>query len=434
MATETHPETSGNSQQGESARKRIFARRRLNPFLLIVSTIMILGYSFIGTQLILPLELSALAQLPIWVLLVLPFAMILWLPLRYWKLDEPTARDDQLLWGAFGSMALLSFLLFFVTLRELLLLGAGIFGMIAGAWHGPGLIGIFAGAAAGWAGGTSRVPMMLLDAHGTWIILGLTLLSLAAGFREARRTPTVTEVQVPIDGLPESLQGLRIAQISDLHIGSTIQRPFVEKVVAAVNAQKPDLIALTGDIIDGTVNQLAPHFEALTGLSAPLGRFYVTGNHEYYWEHEAWIAHVRSKGFTALTNSHAVIERGGAKIVVAGVLDFWAERNGGKEASSPSAALAGAPKDAAARILLAHQPKSALEATTLGYDLQLSGHTHGGQFLPWTVAVHGVQPFVRGLYRVGKMWLYVNRGTGYWGPPVRLGSPSEITLLTLVRS
>lgn len=433
-ASEKVASSAPTSRRNNTIRRRLLSRGTINPFVLIICAILLLGYTYIGCELILPLELSSIASTATWLLFAIPFGMILWLPTVYWQLDEPTPRHEQMLWGAFGSMALLSFLLFYVTLREFLELLLRVYGAIAGMFGGGGFIGGATGVATGWVSGSSRMPLFLVDARGSVAIFGLTLLSLAWGFRGARRTPAVTEVDVPIDGLPESLQGLKIAQISDLHISSTIQRPFVESVVGAVNALKPDLIAMTGDIVDGSVQALAPHFEALKALKAPLGRFYVTGNHEYYWEHEAWIRHFRESGFTALTNSHEVVERGGAKLVIAGVLDYWATRNGGATPSDPAAALQGAPEDAAARILLAHQPKSALAATTLGYDLQLSGHTHGGQFLPWTFAVKGFQPFARGMYRVGRMWLYVNRGTGYWGPPVRLGSPSEITLLRLVRS
>ena len=292
--------------------RRHFARRRINPFVAIVLTIMTIAYTYIGCQLILPLELGSGAAFAVWLCLLAPFGMILWLPFVYWQLEEPTPAQDRLLWAAFGSMALLSFLLFYVALRDLLLLGAGLLGFLAGLVHGPGPIGARAGAAAGWVGATSRVPLALLDGRGTGAILALTAVSLALGYRGARRTPAVTEVEVPLDGLPEALQGLRIVQISDLHIGATIRGPFVARVVEQVNALKPDLVALTGDIADGSVKQMAPHFELLSRLEAPLGRFYVTGNHEYYWEHEAWLAEARKIGLIALTNTHAVVERGGA--------------------------------------------------------------------------------------------------------------------------
>jgi predicted MPP superfamily phosphohydrolase len=422
-----------NVQAGARKEKRV-ARGRLNPFLVVVSAIMVTGFTYIGCQLLLGLGLSGPMTLALWLLLLIPFAFLAWLPFVYWRMEEPAPHHDKWLWAAFGSMALLSFLLFFVALRDVGLLGARVFGFLAGLFRGGGPISGAAGAVTGWASGPALVPPWLLDGRGSLLILGLSLAAMAIGFRGATRVPTVTEVEVPIDGLPRGLHGLKIAQISDLHIGATIRRAFVQKVVNRVNALTPDLIAMTGDIVDGPIDRLMPDFAPLMELKAPLGRYYVTGNHEYYWDAPGWIRSVGESGFSALVNSHAVVEREGHKIVVAGVLDLWATRNGGSEASDPSAALAGAPRDAALKLLLAHQPKTALASAALGYDLQLSGHTHGGQFVPWTLAVRGIQPFVSGLHRVGKMWVYVNRGTGYWGPPVRLGASSEITLLRLTAS
>jgi predicted MPP superfamily phosphohydrolase len=405
--------------------------RRLTPFVLIVTLILVSGYAYVGSQLLLGLELPIAALALLWLALLLPIGMMAWLPFVYWQLEQPEPRHDRWVWAAFVSMALLSFLLFFVALRDLAFLGSRVLGFLAGAFQGGGPVGWAAGAVTGWAAGPSYLPLWLTSGYGSALILGLSLAAMVAGYREATRAPRITELDVPIEGLPPGLSGLRIAQISDLHIGATIRRAFVEKVVGAVNGLGPDLVALTGDIVDGPIDHLKPHFEPLTRLEAPLGRYYVTGNHEFYWDADGWIRAVRESGLTALVNTHAVVERAGHKIVVAGVLDYWATRNGSQAASDPVAAIAGAPKDAAFRLLLAHQPKTALAAASLGYDLQLSGHTHGGQFLPWTLVVRGIQPFVRGLHRVGRMWVYVNRGTGYWGPPMRLGAPSEITLIRL---
>ena len=341
-----------------SHRRRVFSLRRINPFLLILFTILGLGYSYLGTRLLSPLGVPGwLAGLP-WLALAVPFGLFLWVPLYYWQLDEPTARQDRVMAAAFAGLGLLSFLFFYCVLRDAARLGWTVFGLLGG--FGVALPGIFEGA------------------RGSLTIFGLAGVSLVLGYRGARRTPQVTEVEVRVEGLPEALRGLRVAQISDLHIGVTIGREFVERVVREVNALKPDLVALTGDIVDGPYPQLVPEFDLLKGIEAPLGRYYVTGNHEFYWDHEKWLAHVRTTGITALANSHAVVERGGARVVIAGVLDYWAKRNGGQEASDPRKALEGAPQDSF-KILLAHQPKSALEATTLGYDLQLSGHTHGGR-------------------------------------------------------
>ena len=252
------------------------------------------------------------------------------------------------------------------------------------------------------------------------------------GFVNARRRARVRRVDVPIAGLPRALEGFTIAQISDLHVGPTIKRGYVEAVVDAVNAIEPDLIAVTGDLVDGGVRQLASHTAPLAKLSARHGTYFVTGNHEYYSGVNAWIAEVRRLGMRVLMNEHVVVHHGGADMIVAGVTDYGAGHFHPSHRSDPQIALQGAPRDAAVRVLLAHQPRSAFAAQRAGYDLQLSGHTHGGQFLPWNFLVRFWQPFTAGLHRLGDLWVYTSRGTGYWGPPKRLGAPSEITQLRLV--
>jgi predicted MPP superfamily phosphohydrolase len=254
------------------------------------------------------------------------------------------------------------------------------------------------------------------------------------GFVNARRRARVVTVEVPIDGLPEALEGLRVVQISDIHVGPTIKRRYVQAIVDAVNHLAPDVVAVTGDIVDGSVDQLAGHTRALGELTARHGVYLVTGNHEYYSGAHAWIAEFQRLGLRVLLNEHVVLERNGAPFVVAGVTDYSAGHFDPSHKSDPVAALAGAPGDARLKLLLAHQPRTALAAASVGYTLQLSGHTHGGQFLPWNFFVRLQQPFTAGLAKLGDLWIYTSRGTGYWGPPKRLGAPSEITHLRLVRA
>jgi predicted MPP superfamily phosphohydrolase len=251
------------------------------------------------------------------------------------------------------------------------------------------------------------------------------------GFFNARRTAAVVRVDVPVADLPPALHGFSIAQISDIHVGPTIRRPYVEAIVAAVNRLDADLVAVTGDLVDGSVPELAQHVAPLAGLRSREGSFFVTGNHEYYSGAEAWVGELRRLGLTVLMNEHVVLRRGGASLVLAGVTDYGAAAFDRAQASDPRRALAGSPP-AGQRLLLAHQPRSAPAAEEAGFDLQLSGHTHGGQFLPWNFLVRLQQPFTAGLRRWRRMWVYTSRGTGYWGPPKRFGAPSEITLLRLV--
>ncbi|MCH9685863.1 MAG: metallophosphoesterase, partial [Deltaproteobacteria bacterium] len=251
------------------------------------------------------------------------------------------------------------------------------------------------------------------------------------GVVQARQLPEVVEIDVPIKGLPPEAEGFRIVQISDVHVGPTIHGEFLSGVVDRVNALSPDVIAVTGDLIDGYVEQLRDEVASLSRLSARHGAFFVTGNHEYYWDGPAWCEEVSRLGLTVLNNTHQVIEHDGARLLLAGVTDISAGGMVRAHASDPAAAREGAP-ECAVNLLLAHQPRSIDAAAAAGYDLQISGHTHGGQYFPMNVLVHLAQPYVSGLHLHDDTWIYVSRGTGYWGPPIRAGAPHEITLLRLI--
>ena len=278
---------------------------------------------------------------------------------------------------------------------------------------------------------SATLPITQLKFISAVTVLVLALVATLVGAFNARKLARVKRVDVPIAGLPSALQGFTIAQISDIHVGPTIKHGYVEHIVQAVNALRPDLIAVTGDIVDGPVAQLSAHTQPLGQLAARHGVYLVTGNHEYYSGVNPWVAEFRRLGLRVLMNEHVVLRHYDARLVIAGVTDYSAGAFDPAQASDPVKAVAGAPSDAI-RVLLAHQPRSAKAAAQAGYVLQLSGHTHGGQFFPWNLFVRFQQPFVAGLHRVQDMWVYISRGTGYWGPPKRLGAPSEITLLRLV--
>jgi uncharacterized protein len=277
----------------------------------------------------------------------------------------------------------------------------------------------------------TAVPFGNLRAASAAAVPALALAFTFFGFLNARRTAAVATVEIPLPGLPAPLHGFTIVQISDIHVGLTIRHRYVEAIVEAVNRLHADVVAITGDLVDGSVAELGSQVAPLERLVSRNGSFFVTGNHEYYSGVEPWLVELRRLGVRVLHNEHVVIVRGGAKLVLAGVPDYSAGHFDKAHRSDPEAALARAPADAAVRILLAHQPRSAAAAAQAGFDLQLSGHTHGGQFLPWTYFVKLQQPFTAGLHRVGQLRVYVSRGTGYWGPPKRIGAPSEITLIRL---
>ena len=262
-------------------------------------------------------------------------------------------------------------------------------------------------------------------------VLALSSISSLVGLGFIKLGPRVKEVQIPIATLPRGFSGLRIAQISDLHVGALILKKDVEFVVEEVLKLKPDVIVVTGDLADGTVELLKNSLEPLRRLKAPLGTFYVTGNHEYYWGVQQWLDYAVEMGWIPLMNENRILEKGETKILLAGVTDTSGKEFFSHHRSDPQAAVKYG-GSVSAKILLAHRPSSCFEASHAGFDLQLSGHTHGGQFFPWSLFVPLANPYVRGLNRHENMWLYVNQGTGFWGPPNRLGYPSEITLLTLV--
>ena len=270
-----------------------------------------------------------------------------------------------------------------------------------------------------------------------WTDLGIvvwTTLTTGIGVYEARRRPRVLDITVPIRGLPPALHGFRIAQICDLHVGPTIKRPYVEAVVETVNELQADVVAFVGDLADGSVERLRPHVAPLSALRSRHGTFFVTGNHEYYSGIATWVPEIRRLGMVALLNEHRLIEHGEGRLLIAGVPDHGASDIALQlpdHTHDPQAAFRGAPP-ADVRLLLAHQPRSLSAALEAGFDLLLCGHTHGGQFLPWKYLVRLQQPYIAGLHSVGESsWIYVSRGTGYWGPPVRIRAPSEVTCITL---
>jgi len=253
----------------------------------------------------------------------------------------------------------------------------------------------------------------------------------AYGIGHALAGPERKRVQVALAKLPVSKQGYRIVQLTDVHVGPTIGRDRIERIVADVNALAPDLVAITGDLVDGSVDALRRHVEPLGGLRAKDGVFFVTGNHEYYSGADEWIAHLATLGIRTLRNERVAIG-GDDGFDLAGVDDFRSGTYGNGHGPDLARALDGRDRSRPV-VLLAHQPKQAFEAAERGVDLQLSGHTHAGQIRPFDWLVRLEQPFLVGLHRLRETTLYVSPGTGFWGPPMRVGTTSEITELVLVR-
>jgi uncharacterized protein len=269
----------------------------------------------------------------------------------------------------------------------------------------------------------------------TGVVLAVVAALLAWGHFEAMRVPRVRTADVAIARLGPGLDGLRVALITDTHYGPLDRARWSADVVARVNELDADVVCHVGDIADGTVDVREVQASPLASVRAASARVYVTGNHEYFSEAQGWLDYMAGIGWDALHNRHIVVERGGDRIVVAGVDDATAAASGvDGHGANLAAALAGADSTLPV-LLLAHQPKQVPHAVRAGVDLQVSGHTHGGQIWPFNFLVRLDQPVVQGLSRHGETTqLYTSRGTGFWGPPFRVFAPSEITLLTLRRA
>ncbi|KAI3591950.1 putative phosphoesterase [Cupriavidus sp. U2] len=377
--------------------------RRSRRSLLVPTAIVAALHAYIGARLLPALPLPAAVHM-LAVLWLIASTLLIPAALMARRLAGDWA--DRLSWFGMLAMGFFSSLLVLTFARDIFLLVA----MLA-RWQPAGLAFYSASA-----------------------VVGLAVAVSVIGYFNARGLAQVKRVDVPIANLPQEFEGFTIAQISDIHVGPTIKAPYLNRIVDSVNALKPDAIAITGDLVDGSVRELSAHTAPFARLSAPHGAYVVTGNHEYYSGAEPWIEELTRLGLRVLMNEHVVVARGEASLVLGGVTDFTAGGFIESHRSDPVRALHGAPANAAARVLLAHQPRSAPAAAAAGFDLQLSGHTHGGQFWPWNLFVPMQQPYVHGLNRHENMWVYVSRGTGYWGPPKRFGAPSEITLVRLVRA
>lgn len=280
--------------------------------------------------------------------------------------------------------------------------------------------GLHAGAS--WLGAPTPGPALSAALAGLFAFVAT-----ASGLSNARKMPRLRHVEIQLDSWPEGLDGFRIVQISDLHLGPLVGRSFAEHVLRRVEELTPDLIAVTGDLVDGSVRQLARAASPLARLRAPHGVFFVTGNHEYYSDAESWCAHLARWGWRVLRNESTRIQSGSESFDLAGVDDPSGRFFGGGE----NLGLALAEHREGPVILLAHNPDTFRRASAIPIDLQLSGHFHGGQIWPFGWLLLGMGGIVSGVHARNGARLYVSQGTGYWGPPMRLGTQSELTELVL---
>ncbi len=394
-------------------------------FLIIVVAVLTLLYTYVGRRIIRPARLYGTWKVVAWTVVygavVLPLLPVLG---RFAGVE--TRWIDRVSWAGYVSMGFFILLFTYVAIRDIIALIARLFVFIKrlirpAPVSNPGPNPVI----------DSERRRFLIHASNLGI-LGLTGSLTGYGFWQARRRPPVVNVTVPLPNLPEAFDGYRIAQITDIHAGPTIKRDWIKAVVDEVNRQTPGLIAVTGDLVDGSVPYLRDDVAPMGELSAPDGTYFVTGNHEYYSGVLPWIDEINRLGLTVLLNEHKVIPRAGTQMLLAGVTDYHGGQFLPSHKTDPRGAIADAPL-CDFKVLLAHQPMSIYEASKVGYDLQISGHTHGGQFFPGSVLARLAQPYLHGLHKHHNTWIYVSRGTGYWGPPIRIDEPSEITMITLRR-
>jgi len=395
-------------------------------FFFVAVGIMTFVYSYVGLRIVIPAGMGAS-----WNIAVLIF-MLGFLALPFISIFLRMAGHQNyfiyvLTWISYLSLGFITLAFLFLAARDMLFFAALLLSKLL--------------TAAKTIAGADPVPVDILNPERRRFfvhtlnmgILGLTGIMTGWGIFKALTGPDIVEITVTSENLPDEFDGFRIVQISDVHVGSTIRLPYIRKITDMVKGIECDAIALTGDIADGRVSTLRKDVAPFAELSAPHGKFFVTGNHEYYSGVAEWTEELQRLGFETLLNENRIIERRGERIVMAGVTDYEGGRFGTAHASDPERSAEGTlPGDF--KILLAHQPKSIFKAEAAGFDLQLSGHTHGGQYIPWNFFIRIQQPYTSGLHRHGKMQLYINRGTGYWGPPLRGGIPSEISVITLKKS
>lgn len=397
----------------------------IHMFFIIAFFIMGLLFGYVGWRLIFSMGLSYPISLISWLSLGILFVLT-FLPffIRFYNLN--TSFEYLLAWIGYSIMGFMSLIFLFLLIKDfgwLISSGAHKIYQLANTKLLPteSLIKPF----------DPERRKFLIQSINLGII-GVSFATTGYGFYEARRKAAIIEVDIALKNLPENFEGFRIVQFSDLHVGPTIKKKFVQTVVDQIKDINADMIVFTGDLVDGTVENLKNDVEPISELSAHFGKYFITGNHEYYSGVLPWCEKAKELGFDVLNNESRIIEKDNQKITLAGVTDVSGGNFISEHKSDPAKALNGG-EITHTKILLAHQPRSIFEAAKAGYDLQLSGHTHGGQMIPWQFLTRLAQPYMEGLYKHENTWIYVNKGTGYWGPPLRIGARSEITVIRLVK-
>lgn len=373
-------------------------------FITVLLLVVIGGHVYLAQRLVLDPELPAPWRGMVLAAIALGGVLLVLQPIADRTLPQAWARWvawPASLWMGFAFLAIM--LLFVASLLQTLI-----------------------GAAFGGAAADSLAATRLW----TGVAFGFALAGAVLGVRTALRAPVLERLELRLARWPSALDGFRIVQITDIHLGPLRDRRFAAALVERCNALHPDLVAITGDLVDGGIERIAAEVEPFAGLQAVHGAYFVTGNHDYYSGVDLWVGCIEALGIRALRNQRIGIERDGAGFDLAGVEDHHAHLVSDAYREDVAEALAGRDSQRAL-VLLAHDPLTFRRASALGVDVQLSGHTHGGQLWPFRYLVRLSTPYVVGHYQRDGAHLYVSRGTGFWGPAMRLFSPAEITEITL---
>ena len=378
-------------------------------FFILFSTVLLSVYSYVGWRMVWTLKVPFLYKSILMIIFILFYCLTIITFIFYFnKIENNITRIIAWLgYTGLGTVSLLFFIQICVDLISIIktmFLGENNFDP-----HRRAFLGLSAKTIVGGIAGIGSI----------W------------GMYQALKEPVIKRVEIKIEGLPESLKGFRMAQITDLHVGSMITGKFVERVARKIQELNADMLFFTGDAADGSVQSYGEHLNSLAEIHPKYGKYFVTGNHEYYSDMNGWLQLIEGLGFKILVNESQNIIVNDATIMITGIPD----RGGGHFSSSHKTDMekaVGGMNSSDLKILLAHQPGDVEHATKYGFDLQLSGHTHGGQYFPFSLLVQMAHPFIKGLHKRENTWIYINQGTGYWGPPLRIGTEPEITEIVLV--
>lgn len=353
-------------------------------------------------------ELPILANLAVLLFLILLFGTVLVMPLYFWSQDRANHKPWHDTFFAVSHLALgyINFLMAFIVLRDLVAFATNYF--IEGVDNN-----------------------LLYDANAMGIMLFLPVILILLGTLVVRVGPRLKKVELRFQNLPQELEGLRLLHITDLHISRSLPSQFIKKLVALGSKHPADLVVYTGDILDDIPSRYQEDLALLKNIPSRFGNFYVPGNHEYYWQARETLNAFETLGFHVLINKTQTITFGEAQLQICGIPDPAARLF--QQEAPDFEKLSGQLQPQAFKILLSHQPRLADRAAPLGIHLQLSGHTHGGQFFPWNFLIGFFQKYGKGLYQIKNLQLYVNQGTGYWGPSLRLGTYCELAEIRLTK-